>query len=277
MSNIKTHYFFFVGPPKTGTTWIYEVLKNVKEINLSKKTKELEFFNKNYHKGFPWYQKAFHSTGTKTCDISTSYFTSDKAPLRIKKYVPNAKIIITIRNPYKRLISHYKHNIRFGILDPMPIKEAIKKQPGLIQNSLYFKYIKNWITIFGQENVLILPLELLSSNQSDYINQISLFLNISVDPLAYKNLDRINYSSQPRSYMLAKVIRKIRKKINLLGMHKLITIAKKTGLKKLIYEGGKDIVIDESVLSEVKDLFNADIKELRNFGIHDELVSSYSR
>jgi hypothetical protein len=277
MLNINTDYYFFVGPPKTGTTWIYEVLKTVKEINLSKQTKELEFFNKNYHKGFPWYQNAFHRTGTKTCDISTSYFTSDKASSRIKKFDPNAKIIITIRDPYKRLISHYKHNIRFGILDPIPIKEAIKKQPGLIHNSLYSKYIRNWVEIFGRENVLILPIELLTTNQSDYIHQINSFLSISIDPGAYNNLDRINYSSQPRSYLLAKSMRKLRKKLNMLGMYKLISIAKKTGLKKLIYEGGKDIEIDESVYAEVKDLFDADSKELRNYGIHEKLVDSYIR
>ena len=277
MVKITTEHYFFVGPPKTGTTWIYEVLKSVKEINLSNQTKELEFFNKNYNKGFKWYQKAFNMKGNKICDISTSYFTSDKAPLRIKEYDPKAKIIITIRDPYKRLISHYKHNIRFGILNPMPIRRAIIIQHGLIQNSLYYKHISNWIKIFGRENILILPIELLSINPINYINQINTFLNISIDLGVYKKLDRINYSSQPRSYFLAKSIRKIRKEINMLGMHKIIKIAKKIGLKKLIYEGGKDIEIDESVYSDVQELFNSDIRMLSKYGIANELINSYKK
>lgn len=272
MSLVK---YFFVGPQKTGTTWIYEVLKTLPSINLSNQTKELEFFNKNFGNGISWYHDAFQSNGSKTCDISTSYFTSKKAWSRIKKYNPDAKIIVTIRHPVKRLISHYKHNIRFGIIKRIPINEALIKYPDLLENSLYAKFIKIWIREFGQENVLILPLELLSKDSESFLKMLETFLDIKIDLNITQYKNKINYAGQPKSYFLAKTSRILRRRINALGFHGIIKAAKKLGLKKLIYEGGKEIVIEESAIDNLKYFFKSDIYELREYGIRSEIIDEY--
>jgi hypothetical protein len=267
--------YFFVGPPKTGTTWIYEALKDHADISLSNQTKELEFFNKNYHKGITWYHSAFDLKRSRACDISTSYFTSKKACKRIKKYNPKGKIIITIRNPVKRLISHYKHNIRFGIIKKKSILEAISDHPNIIENSMYSKYIQMWISYFGAENVLILPLEMLSGDSKKYLSELERFMNIKIDIKESKISDQVNYASQPKNYFLAKSIRKLRKKLNDLGLHFLVRGAKEAGLKKVFFEGGKEIEINPDDVKSLGNLFKTDIENLLDLNIPGYIIKEY--
>jgi hypothetical protein len=267
--------YFFVGPPKTGTTWIYEALKDHVDISISNQTKELEFFNKNYHKGISWYHNAFDLNRSKTCDISTSYFTSEKACKRIKKYNPKGKIIITIRNPVKRLISHYKHNIRFGIIKKKSILMAISDHPSMVENSLYSKYIQMWISYFGAENVLVLPLEMLSSNSKKYLSELGHLMNIRIDIKESRTADQINYASQPKNYFLAKSMRKLRKKLNDLGLHFLVRGAKGAGLKKVFFEGGKEIEIHPDDVESLGNLFISDTKNLQALNIPDHIIKEY--
>lgn len=274
-SDKKSIKYFFVGPPKTGTTWIYEVLKNHGDINLSNQTKELEFFNKNYDKGISWYHNAIDSKGSKSCDISTSYFTSEKACKRIKKYNPEGKIIITIRDPVKRLISHYKHNIRFGIIKKKSIRTAISDHPNLVENSLYSKYIHMWISYFGVQNVLVLPLEMLSGKSQWYINKLENFMNITIELNESRTSEQINYASQPKNYFLARSLRRMRKKLNDIGLHAVVRVAKNAGLKKIFFEGGKEIEMNQDDISSLEKLFQSDIKNLESLNIPDHIISEY--
>jgi hypothetical protein len=274
-SDKKSIKYFFVGPPKTGTTWIYEVLKNHVDISLSNQTKELEFFNKNYDKGITWYHNAFDLNGRKSCDISTSYFTSHKACKRIKKYNPEAKIIITIRNPVNRLISHYKHNIRFGIIKKKPILKAIADHPNLVENSLYSKYIRMWISNFGVQNVLVLPLEMLSDQSQLYINKLEKFMNVKIELNESRTSEQVNYASQPKNYFLARSLRKMRKKLNDLGLHAVVRVAKKAGLKKVFYEGGKEIEMNPDDIKSLVNLFFSDVRNLQTLDIPDHIIKEY--
>lgn len=271
----KSVDYFFVGPPKTGTTWIYEILKKTENVSVSIQTKELEFFNKNFHRGTSWYHNSFDMNADKACDISTSYFISETARGRIKDYNPGARIIITIRHPIRRLISHFKHNLKFGILKKMTIEQALKEHPNLLQSSLYTKYLGKWIEEFGRDNVLILPLELLSQNPERYVKMINEFLGIQIDLKKTAYSAKINYASQPRIYFIARYARMVRKKVNDLGLHRIIVAAKKIGLKKLIYEGGADISVDERSVEYLRSYFIDDILALKDHNVPEEIIEKY--
>src|SRR4051812_6874199 len=45
--------FFVIGPPRTGTSWLHEVLS--KRVSLSHPTKETRFFDKHFDRGLEWY------------------------------------------------------------------------------------------------------------------------------------------------------------------------------------------------------------------------------
>ena len=159
----------------------------------------------------------------------------------------------------------------------IPFEEAIKTHPSLVENSLYAKYLRNWVQVYGRENVLILPLELLSEDPMEYLTMLGTFLNIRIDIYKSKVKNRVNYASQPRSYFLARSARILRKKINVLGFHGLVKRAKKMGLKKFIYEGGKDVDIAENIIRDLKNLFVSDLNALKEFGIPEKIIKEYLR
>src|SRR3981081_2037483 len=49
--------FFVIGPPRTGTTWLYEILRE--RTLLPAPTKETRFFDTHFHRGVEWYRSHF--------------------------------------------------------------------------------------------------------------------------------------------------------------------------------------------------------------------------
>src|SRR5271170_6528478 len=49
--------FIVVGPPRTGTTWLHEVLTD--HVNLPGPTKETRFFDLHFDRGLNWYLDHF--------------------------------------------------------------------------------------------------------------------------------------------------------------------------------------------------------------------------
>src|SRR5580704_8422377 len=100
--------FFAVGPQRTGTTWLHEVMKP--HLGLPRGIKETDFFLKNYSRGMRWYLECFegYPPGLHLGEVDPNYFGEDIARERIAKDVPNAKIVVTLRDPVDRAYSSYR-------------------------------------------------------------------------------------------------------------------------------------------------------------------------
>ena len=94
--------FVVVGAHRTGTTWLYENLYHHPEIQLSKKRKELHFFDRdaNYNQGIGFYNTFFKISSDKkrNGDITPSYLSHKIVPKRMFACFPDTKIIIILRN-----------------------------------------------------------------------------------------------------------------------------------------------------------------------------------
>ena len=100
-------------------------------------------------------------------------------------------------------------------------------------------------------------------------------MNIKIDINESRTSDQVNYASQPKNYFLAKSIRKFRKKLNDLGLHFIVSSAKKAGLKKVFYEGGKEIEIDPNDIESLSNLFFSDLKNLQTLNLPDHIIKEY--
>src|SRR5947209_9079616 len=49
--------FVVIGPPRTGTSWLHDILS--KHALLPNPTKETRFFDTHFHKGLDWYRAHF--------------------------------------------------------------------------------------------------------------------------------------------------------------------------------------------------------------------------
>lgn len=188
--------FLIIGAQKCGTTWLWDMLNQHPGTDLSPK-KEIHFFSTSelYNKGNEWYYSHFRDLDPSKVigEASTSYlydyvtysFNLKRAleinhslpsiPELITKEFPGIKIFILLRDPVKRAISAYKHNVKMGFFSPFSgLKEMAEQRAKMriLELGYYARYIRLWkkfvppermrIYIF-EEDVVKYPEETVSS------------------------------------------------------------------------------------------------------------------
>ena len=124
-------------------------------------------------------------------EASPSYLPSKEVPKLIYESCPNVKIIISLRNPTDRAISHYYHQVNRVKDETRPIELAfssqeiadLEKKPysktsSYIQLGKYFTQVKNWLNVFPKEQVLVLNYHTLETNPDNFIKKIFAFLEL---------------------------------------------------------------------------------------------------
>ncbi|MBL4589767.1 MAG: sulfotransferase [Alphaproteobacteria bacterium] len=107
--------FFYLGPPKTASTWVFECLKEHPQICATDHS-ENNFFDVNFHKGEDWYENLFPplKDGRLKIDCTPTYINSIQALERILTHNPDAKFAFGVRSPIERAFSGYWHVRRLG-------------------------------------------------------------------------------------------------------------------------------------------------------------------
>ena len=114
--------FLIVGTQKGGTTWLEHQLGQHADVFTPRR--QLHFFDRNFDKGLTWYKEQFlnHGPDQAVGEKTTEYFDTvhgDEVALRIARSVPDARLIVILRNPVDRAISAFSHMVNSG-LQPIP-------------------------------------------------------------------------------------------------------------------------------------------------------------
>ena len=123
-------------------------------------------------------------------EASPSYLYSKNAAEEIFNYNPKAKIIIILRQPVSRTLSHYLMDLSSGIQKEKNILKGLKadlendkKGWGVsnlyIELSLYYEQVTRYLEIFPREQILILEYTRLKMEFNLLIREIFNFLNLN--------------------------------------------------------------------------------------------------
>ena len=238
---------FIVGAAKAGTTSLYEYLIEHYDIfslekierkivypysskepwlfaaDLIAKSEDEKTFRKWMIRDFATYMKLYsYSSGEKyRLDASVSYFYYSIIPERIKEYSPNAKIIISLRNPALGAYSMYTF-MKFCMecqFENLSFEEVLKKEDegmhfkavpwGIRNNNLYYENLKRYIDVFGEKNVKVLIFEEWVSKTLEKLEDVCAFLDI--EKICFKNIENVyNVSGIPKEnfqvYFYKKII-----------------------------------------------------------------------
>jgi len=235
--------FAFVGPYRTGTTWLYEYFKRHPEVSVPVKVKETFFFDKKYHKSFEWYFSHFNEkTNHKiTGEIAPSYFRSTEAARRLLKNNPNIKIFFTLREPIERLISHSHHNKLKGFIDKNDsIIDVYKKNKAFRYASQYSTFIKKWKAIIPEKNIHILKFENFKKNNQKYVDNICDILKIKKQEIPEDLNKKIGSSISSKYKFIYKIGYKIVKILRKVKLYFLVNILKKIFNKFKLFKSKKN-------------------------------------
>jgi hypothetical protein len=202
--------FIIIGTQKGGTTYLYdELIKHPYVIPAL--TKEVHFFDENYAKGIDWY-RGFFSQDLRNTDnsqerdlitgeASPCYIFHPDAPRRVQRVAPEVKMIVLLRNPVNRALSHYHHEVRLGF-ETRSFKEAIAQEPELLRSEkekmladenyysfhymhhsyltrgIYVDQLMAWMRIFPQDQMLILKSEDFYRSTPAVMQKITTFLGL---------------------------------------------------------------------------------------------------
>jgi len=225
--------FFIVGAPKAGTTTLYQYLKKIPGIYMSP-VKEPDNFCRSYIPD-DYYRKPIRdekkyldlfSKGkdeTIVGEASPSYLADLEAPKLIHQVSPNAKILISLRDPVNRLYSAYLMYIRTGWCKHSFRKEIekdlehlnIPKLPHLrLSQSLYHEQVAQYLKIFGENQVKIIIFEEFVKTQKETVKEIIDFLdlkNVNYD----LELEAHNPFRVKKSFLFQIVLKKVGRHKNL--------------------------------------------------------------
>jgi len=189
--------FFIVGAPKAGTTSLHNYLNQHPKIFLPT-IKEIHFFDISDSRQSEKIQKIregdnynnlFQSLKNEIAvgESTSSYLADPLAPNYINKTVPNARIIISLRDPVERVYSHYLHRINLD--DSVEsFTDFIKKHSinlkkellaeNVLHQSMFYDQVMRYLDEFGKKNVKILIFEEWIKNIKETIEDLEKFLGV---------------------------------------------------------------------------------------------------
>ena len=102
--------------------------------------------------------------------------------------MPNAKILVCLRNPVDQVQSHYWHLRRQNFhqphaVQPVPeIFDALERFPELLlEPALYGKHLARWLEYFPRDQLFVIRQEDMRTNPQAEIDRLCVFLGIAVD------------------------------------------------------------------------------------------------
>lgn len=198
--------FFIVGAPKSGTSSMYDYLRQHPDIFMSK-TKEPHFFG-GHRYSYPetsWADYLLNFKDAKSekliGEASTGYLYLDKTCKFIHQYDSDAKILIMLRNPVNMVYAWHSELLWQCVEDEKDFRTALALEPErkmgrampktkkvdpldyrIMYRSCgcYYKHVKKYLEQFGKEQVHIIIFENFIQNTELVYKNCIKFLNVDI-------------------------------------------------------------------------------------------------
>jgi hypothetical protein len=223
--------FLVVGAQRGGTSSLYFLLLQHPSV-VSAAVKEIHYFDNPIirRRGENWYRSQFPSISYMSRlseklgdDVitgeATPFMYSFHSPRLVKQTVPNAKIIILLRDPIERAISHYSLNKQFHGRELLTIEDAFLNEKHRIQDEYeksvldenfddkknrcysylsrggYDEQIERWYTFFDKDQILLIDSIDLFKDPNSTLKEVTGFLGISQD-FTFDTSVKLNFGNQ---------------------------------------------------------------------------------
>jgi tetratricopeptide (TPR) repeat protein len=231
-----------LGAPKCGTTSFAAWLSSHPQLWVHPR-KELHFFDNRWSWGENWYRHQFPSFQAENkiirLEATPNYIQLPEAPERVFKLMPNARLIVLLREPLQRAVSWYHHMVRQEGLTK-PIEQVICEElEGLeamshdqrrylgwhgsncLAGSLYDDQIHRWRQYFPSDQLLILRLEDIIGAPAECMRRIECHLGVDHQPMEQLQLlPKLNLAPAPHSQLGIGLSQRCLEKV-LTGAHQL--------------------------------------------------------
>ena len=185
--------FYILGAQKCGTASLAEALGRNRGV-IRPALKEANYYNRHHDRGELWYrtifppQKALAHFGAQTFDASPNYLLYPHCAERMRALTPDARLIVSLRDPVKRAVSEYFHNLRRGY-EGRDIETALADRPDFdavvadtrarntcLARGAYARQIARYLAHFPRERLLVIGFSELTRAPEATLARITDFL-----------------------------------------------------------------------------------------------------
>jgi hypothetical protein len=187
--------FVIIGAQKSASSFMQACLADHPDIYMPHG--ETPFFESpDYeHSHIGQLEKMFQGRGERCIGIKRpNYIGKPEVPARIRKHLPNAKLIAVLRNPVDRAVSAYFHSINYGFLPPLDVEVGMrrlisdpsfssehKRSLEIIEFGYYYRYLSKYDHYIKNGQMLILLHEDITSKPLESVQRVYDFLSVPGD------------------------------------------------------------------------------------------------
>ena len=206
--------FLIIGAAKAGTSFLFELLTGHPEIKVKRDAdadpamdKEKHYFDtpRYQRRSLRWYKNRFPDSGV-TGEASPYYLYCPRVAPRVAATLPDARLIVVLREPVGRAYSEYRHKVRQGIED-LSFEDALRAESRRIAGErermlsdetyyskalrgnsyrtrgVYVDQILEWRQHFPVEQMLILDSDRLFSEPQNTADEAVAFLGLEAQKI----------------------------------------------------------------------------------------------
>ena len=205
--------FLVVGAQRSGTTSLFIYLLAHELVLGPRRAKGVHFFDTNYHRPTSWYRSNFprvstldaleqvHGQRPAVGEGAPYYLFNPMVPGRIHDLIPECRILVILREPLDRAISHHNHEVQRGfetlsVSDAFDAEEArlagevdrITADPAYVSTphihhaylgrGQYADQVERYLDLFGRDQVLVLDSARLKSHPEETVRRATDFLGL---------------------------------------------------------------------------------------------------
>jgi hypothetical protein len=212
--------FLIAGTPKSGTTSLYYYLRQHPDVFMPSVKEPHYFSNPNFNDPSfrKFYEGYFDSAGNNKAigEASVGYLYYPEAARRIKKFIPDCRLIFLFRDPIDRAYSHYWHQVRNGV-EKLSFEDAVAQEEERIKKyggthwmyryvtlGRYADFLLCYLDLFDRDHLLFLTFEDLKKRPLETFRQVIDFLGL--DEWLKVDLTPKNLAGKPKSQILMDAI-----------------------------------------------------------------------
>ncbi len=213
--------YLILGTKKGGTTslanWLVQHPGVLRMFPKTQRHKSAHYFDSGFDKGLPWYRSHFPGSATRdravaalgyqpvVGEASPYYMFHPAAPDRVRSVLPDAKLIMLLRDPVARAHSHYWDRVNTGFESLPTFEEAIAAEPARLADldetrfadpryqhfshehhsylarGRYAEQLARWQQVFAPDQLLVLEFERMRTQPQVLLAEVLTFLDL---PLA---------------------------------------------------------------------------------------------
>lgn len=197
--------FLHLGPSKSGSTWLHEVLIAHPEVCFSE-AKDLYFFSRCYDRGLNWYAAQFRNARPEhkvVGEFSQDYLACPEAPGRILDSLgPDVRLMVTLREPAQRAFSAYLYLSKHGQA-AATFRDTARTAPDLIDQGRYATQLRRYLSCFDLKSIHVAVFDDLQADPQAFLDAITDWLDVGRHVVSPEQLEARLPASSARWLPLA--------------------------------------------------------------------------